>query len=76
MRSQELYTDEESQNYMQILATSIRNTVITQILPETLPEFRMLPPWTIPPGNLARSPGQDPSPIIPRRIHVPLLRLA
>ena len=32
---------------MQILATSIRNTVITQILPETQPELRMPPPWTI-----------------------------
>lgn len=38
MRRQELYTDEESQIYMQTLATRIRNTVITQILPETKPE--------------------------------------
>ena len=50
LRREEIFTDEESQTYMQVLATSIRNTVITRILPETQPESRMPPPWTILPG--------------------------
>ena len=62
MRRPETYTDEESQIYMQLLATSIRNTVITQILPETKPETHMPPPWTISPGNQG---PLDPPPIIP-----------
>ena len=71
MRRQELYTDEESQIYMQILATTIRNTVITQILPETMPGFRMPPPWTIPPGNHG---SQDPPPIIPNLLSLRVSR--
>jgi choline dehydrogenase-like flavoprotein len=61
MRRQETHTDEECQIYMQILATSIRNTVITQILPKTKPELRIPLPWT--PGNH----GPQDTPIIPNR---------
>lgn len=65
MRRHEVYTDEESQIYMQILATSIRNTVITRILPtEDQPESRMAPPWTIPIGtpDLKGNPPIIPNP--------------
>ena len=68
MRRQELYTNEESQIYMQTLATSIRNTVITQILPETQPASRMPPPWTIPPGDHDPQDPLDPSLIIPNLV--------
>ena len=69
MRREEVYTDEESQIYMQLLATSIRNTVITRILPETQPTARMPPPWSIPSGN--RGP-----PIIPNPLPSKVSRLA
>ena len=64
MRRQETFTDEESQVIMQMLATSIRNTVVTRILPETKPASRMPLPWTISPGN----PGPQDPPIIPKLI--------
>lgn len=67
IRRQEVYTDEESQIYMQILATSIRNTVITQILPKTQPELRIPLPWT--PGN----DGPQDTPIIP---NIPPLKVS
>ena len=62
LKRQETFTDEGSQVIMQMLATSIRNTVITRILPETKPESRMPPPWTISPG--LQNPLDPPS-IIP-----------
>ena len=71
MRRQELYTDEESQIHMQILATRIRNTVVTQILPETKPKFRMPP--TIPRRKHGSQGSLNPYPINP---NLPPLRVS
>jgi len=61
MKREETHADEECQIYMQTLATSIRNTVITRILPAQ-PEQRMPLPWSTLPEN--HGPQDFPS-IIP-----------